>query len=585
MRPLALLALLALFAPSLAGAGTLGAALARSAEGDPDAPVSVWVTFRDRAGAERDPVALASAKESMTPRALARRRARGSMPDVVAADLPVHEPYVRALVARGAILRGTSRWLNAASVTVPAGRAAELARLPFVESVELIPTGRISRDPEPQEQVELQSAPTGTVLAPGDPSYYGATYKQNLMMQVPQLHAAGINGTGVLVCILDAGFRTTHQVFAGLNVLARRDFVNNDSVVDDQIPPDQAGEGSHGTQTLACIAGSKPGTYSGVAYGAAVALGKTEKVATETPVEMDNWQRGAEWADSLGADVLSSSLGYLTFDSPYAGYTQADLDGQTTVVTRAAAEAARRGITVVTAAGNEGPVSPTLIGPADADTVITVGAVDSFNVVTNFSSRGPTADGRIKPDVVAMGRAVYLPSFSDPALFVRASGTSFATPLTAGVAALILQAHPTWGPFEVREALRETALNHSAPNNDIGWGLVQGFAASQWVPSTVGVESPAGALALSAGPNPFRPGSAQVVRFSGDGSVALDAYDLRGRRVARLFEGSVHGATTVSWRGTNEDGRTLPAGMYWLRLTGSTPSAARSGALRVVLLP
>ena len=588
MRHLALLALLALFAPALADAGISGPALTRSAEGDPDAPVGVWVVFADRAGAERDPQALAAAKERMTPRALARRRMRGNLPDVVAADLPVHEPYVRALVARGAILRGTSRWLNAASVTMPAGRAVELARLPFVESVDLIPLGRVSRDAEPfVEDAELQSAPTGSLLAPGDPSYYGATYKQNLLMQVPQLHAAGIDGSGVLVCVLDAGFRTTHEIFAGLDVLATRDFVNNDSIVDDQVPPDQAGEGSHGTSTLACIAGSKPGTYSGVAYGVTVALAKTEKVATETPVEMDKWQRAAEWADSLGADVLSSSLGYLTFDSPYLGYTQADLDGQTTVVTRAASEAVRRGLTVVTAAGNAGPAAPSLIGPADADTVITVGAVDSFNVVTGFSSRGPTADGRIKPDVVAMGRAVYLPSFINSTAYGRASGTSFATPLTAGVAALILQAHPTWGPFEVREALRETALNQASPNNDIGWGLVQGFAASQWVPSTVGVDPgpESSTLALAAGPNPFHGGSAQTVRFSAEGRVALDAFDLRGRRVARLFEGEVHGATAVSWRGTGEGGSTLPAGMYWLRLSGSTPAAAPRGALRVVLLP
>jgi subtilisin family serine protease len=443
----------------------------------------------------------------------------------------------------------------------------------------------VSRDAEPfVADPEVQSAPTGTLLAPGDPSYYGATYKQNLMMQVPQLHAAGINGAGVLVCILDAGFRTTHQIFAGLNVLARRDFVNNDDVVDDQVPPDAPGDGSHGTSTLACIAGSKPGTYSGVAYGCTVALGKTEYVSTETPVEMDNWQRGAEWADSLGADVVSSSLGYITFDSPYAGYTQADLDGQTTVVTRAASEAVRRGITVVTAAGNEGPGAPSLIGPADADTVITVGAVDSLGVVTGFSSRGPTADGRIKPDVTAMGRSVYLPSFSNSAAYGRASGTSFATPLTAGVAALVLQAHPTWGPFEVREALRETALNHAAPNNDIGWGLVQGFAASQWIPSTVGVEPGVTEIALSAGPNPFRSGGAQVVRFRADGRVALDAFDLRGRRVSRLFAGEVHGATTVSWRG----GRRRPhaARGHVLASPFRFHSRGRAqGALRVVLLP
>jgi subtilisin family serine protease len=588
---MALALLLLALAAANARAGTPGSALAQQALGDPDAPVTVWVRFTDRAGAEKDPQAFALARARMTPRALARRRARGTLRDVVAADLPVHDAYVRALVQRGAALRGTSRWLNAASVTLPARAAMELARLPFVESVDLVPVGRISRDAEPFTEEALAPNPPGIELAPGDTAYYGATFKQNTLMQVPQLHATGINGAGVLVCVLDAGFRTTHQVFAGLDIVAQYDFVNNDPVVDDQVPPDVAGDASHGTMTLACIAGSKPGTFSGVAYGCSVALGKTEKGATETPVEMDNWQRGAEWADSLGADVISSSLGYLTFDAPYPSYTQADLDGQTTVVTRAAAEAARRGITVLTAAGNEGPASPSLGAPADADTVIAVGAVDSFKVVTGFSSRGPTADGRIKPDVTAMGRAVYLPSFSNPATYGRASGTSFSTPLTAGVAALVLQAHPTWGPFEVREALRETALNHASPNNDIGWGLVQGFAATQWIPSTIAVDPavPTREVNLTAGPNPFRAGAAQSVRFSAQGRVRLDAYDVTGRRVARLFEGEAHGATAVSWMGRSGDGASLAAGMYWLRLTAAPsanpPAAVVPSALRVVLLP
>jgi subtilisin family serine protease len=377
-------------------------------------------------------------------------------------------------------------------------------------------------------------------------------------------------------------------------VLARYDFVNNDPVVDDQIPPDSAGDASHGTYTLACVAGSKPGTYSGVAYGCTVALGKTEYVSTETPVEMDNWQRGAEWADSLGADVISSSLGYFQFDSPYPSYTYADMDGKTTVVTRAASEAVRRGITVVTAVGNEGAVAwHYLIAPSDADTVIAVGAVDSFNVVTSFSSRGPSADGRIKPDLTAMGRSDYLPSFSNPATYIRASGTSFATPLAAGVAALVLQVHPTWGPFEVREALRETAKNHLAPNNDIGWGLIQGLAATQWVPSTTAVApGPTSGVALAAGPNPFRAGQSQSVRFAATGRVALDAFDLRGRRVARLFEGVASGPAAVSWSGRGDRGERLPAGVYWLRLAAgpassgaTTAPAGAPSALRVVLLP
>ena len=593
-----------LSSPAPARAGVPGPALSAVTQGDPDAPVIVWVTFADRAGAERDPAAFAEARARMSPRALERRRLRGTLKDVVASDLPVHEPYVRALVQRGAQLRGTSRWLNAASIRISTREAVRIARLPFVAEVELVPIGRVSHDPEPF--AEDAPAPDGALLkagtspeiqlAPGDTAFYGATFKQMTMMQVPQMHAAGLSGAGVLVCMLDGGFRTTHQIFAGLNIVATYDFVNNDPVVDDQVPPDAAGEASHGTSTLACVAGFKAGTYVGGAYGCSVALGKTEYGPTEMPVEMDNWQRGAEWADSLGADVISSSLGYFQFDSPYLSYSYTDMDGQTTVVTRAASEAMRRGITVVNAAGNEGATTwHYLIAPADADTVMAIGAVDSFNVVTAFSSRGPSADGRIKPDVTAMGSRVYLPSFTNAAAYGRASGTSFSTPLTAGVVALVLEAHPTWGPFEVREALRETALNHAVPNNDIGWGLVQGFAAIQWSPSTTAVDprgAGAPAVALAAGPNPFRAGSAQTVRFSGKGRVALDAIDVRGRRVARPFEGVDDVSTACSWRGARDDGRNLPAGMYWLRLSAAPlagaatpPAAAIPSALRVVLLP
>jgi subtilisin family serine protease len=347
--------------------------------------------------------------------------------------------------------------------------------------------------------------------------------------------------------------------------------------------------------TLGTLGGRKNDTYAGPAYGATFALGRTEDVSsggvgTETPVELDHWQMGAEWADSLGADVLSSSLGYVQFDSPYPSITYDDLDGQTTVVARAAAEAARRGIVVVVAAGNLGATPWFFIAtPADADTAITVGAVDSLNVVAPFSSHGPTSDGRTKPDVTAMGRAVLVPQFTVSNGYQRVSGTSVATPLVAGLAALLLQAHPGWGPFEVREAMRETALNHAAPDNTIGWGLVQGPLATAWVPSTVGVPpaagsgGDAGALALTAGPNPLRAGSPLHVTFTGDGSrVGLDAFDARGRRVARLFDGAATaGPRTLSWDGTLASGARAPAGLYWLRLSG--PAGTRTA--RVVLLP
>jgi subtilisin family serine protease len=464
-----------------------------------------------------------------------------------------------------------------------------LARLPFVQSVELVPVGRVSVDPEPftpaaaPTPAASASLPAGVQFAPGDTGFYGNCFRQLQMMQVPAVHRSGNTGQGVLVCMLDAGFRLTHQVYAGLSVIARHDFVWGDSVVDDQVPPDQAGQGSHGTLTLSEVAGVLPGTFSGVAFGCNVALAKTEYVTTETPVEMDNWQFGAEWADSLGADVISSSLGYSQFDSPNPSYTYADMDGKTTVVTKAASEAMRRGITVVTANGNEAATPwHFLIAPADADTVIACGAVDTFNVVTGFSSRGPSADGRIKPDVTAMGSHTQTIAFTNPAGYGTASGTSLSTPLVAGAAALVLSAHPTWGPFEVREALRETALNHAAPDNNIGWGLVQVQDAIAWVPSTTGVSpGPSGtAVALAAAPNPFRAGAGTVVRLAPHASSTLDAFDARGRRVARLYEGASVSPVTVRWSGRGAAGQRLPAGVYWLRL-----STAPAASARVVLLP
>ena len=571
-------------------------ALART---QPETRVVAWIRFADRAGAEDSPSALAAERARRPARSLERRAVRGAgaARGLTADDLPVHAPYVRAVEARGLRVRGASRWKNAVSVEGPAGSVAALARLPFVAAIEPVERARALRpvgDVEPEAPIRSAAASPAAVQAPGDTAFYGATFRQLSMMQAPQAHQAGWSGNGVLVCILDSGFRTTHAAFAGLSIVATRDFVHGDTIVDDEAGQDAAGAGSHGTMTLACIAGRKDGTYVGGAYGASVALGKTEDVATETPVEMDFWQFGAEWADSLGADVISSSLGYFQFDAPYPSYTYANMDGKTTTVTLAASMAMRRGIVVVTANGNERGTSWNyLIAPADADTVISIGAVDSFNVVASFSSPGPTADGRIKPDVTAMGRRVYVPLFTDDVNYGRVSGTSFATPLTAGMAALILEAHPSWDPFAVREALRETALGAATPDSDIGWGLVQMTGALAWSPSTTDVAPPPdgdaapGGLALSAGPNPFSLAAGSTVRFSAPGRAALDAFDVRGRHVARLFAGDARGGAAVTWRGEGAAARITP-GVYWLRLAALDPAdpavgAVASRTLRVVV--
>ncbi len=564
-------------------------ALARLADRAPGQPVVAWIYFTDRAGAERE-LSSFKARAALSLRALERRARRGELREPTASDLPVHAPYVRALTARGARIRGVSRWLNAASIEAPAGLVAELARLPFVAHAERLARARRIEGPEPvgdagpkpewAPPAEQKLSSSSLNAVPGDLAYYGNSFRQLSMMQVPQLHALGLSGAGVLVCMIDAGFRTTHQAFQSLDIVATRDFQHNDSNVGEQAGQDSIGQANHGTWTLGCVAGSLPGTYTGAAFGASVALAKTEWVPTEHPIEMDWWQFAAEWADSLGADVISSSLGYFGFDPPDTDlYVPADLDGRTTVVARAALEAARRGIVVVSSAGNGGLTG--LGSPADADSIISVGAVDSVNALASFSSRGPTADGRIKPDVVAMGRSVYLVHETNSTAYRRASGTSFSCPLTAGVVALLLEAHPWWRPYEMIEALHGTSLNAATPNNDIGWGLVQGLAARDWIPSTLDVPAATSRIEMVAGPNPLRSGSDLVVRFAGGPATsgALDLFDLGGRRVARLFEGAAAGPQIVRWSSE----RPLPSGVYWLRLALREGGREASRSIKVVV--
>lgn len=585
-------------APSSAA---LSPGLARAAAEDPERRVAVWVVFTDRAGADRSPAALEIARERLSPRALDRRARRGAIHDVVASDLPVHEAYLRAVLAHGARLRGVSRWLNAASVEIPARLAPALARLPFVSRVSFVPAARRS-PPVVEPAAPMDDADGGhgarpearagggsVTLDPGDPAYYGSALRQLDMMQVPALHAQGLSGAGVLVCMLDSGFHLTHQVFATLDVLATRDFIHGDTNVDDEAGQDSPGQSDHGTWTLGCVAGLKPGTYAGGAFAATVGLAKTEDIASETPVEMDYWQFAAEWADSLGADIISSSLGYTEFDNAADSYTYADMDGRTTVVTLAAVEATRRGITVVNSAGNTGSADWFyVVAPADADSMVAVGAVDSFNVVTTFSAHGPTSDGRIKPDVTAMGRRVLLPNTTLDDGYVRQSGTSFSAPLVASLAALLLEAHPTWRPVDVRDALRATALNHATPDNVIGWGLVQGLGALAWV--TTGVPPPAPPaprLELEIGPNPLVAGASGTIRFAAPGpyAVTLELIDLAGRRRATLFAGPAATPRTLSWRAAADDGTPLATSVYWLRMSAhsaSTPVASKSIRLAVI---
>ncbi len=449
------------------------------ATGPDDAIHKVWVHFEPRvlSGAELE-VALTLAEAELAPRA-ARRRAKMHAPGerlVEVRDLPLNPDYLQACQATGAQLQHQSRWLNAASFRATPTEVARLTRLPGVRRVDLVAGMHRAAVPTPVgKPVPLASRP-GTQATKSTKTTtidYGTNLDAMVQANVVAAHDLGLSGQGVLVCMLDTGFRTTHEALAHIPVLAEWDFVNNDGTVDNEgLDPSSAN--SHGTMTLSTVAGHMPGQLVAPAYAASVLLGKTEDVVVEVPLEEDNWVAGLEWGEALGADIISSSLGYLDW------YVFADLDGNTAVTTIAADLAAARGVIVVNSAGNERGTSGLLLAPADGHSVITVGAVDNADLTSWFSSPGPTADGRIKPDVAALGVGNTVADPTDDLNYFGVNGTSFSCPLTSGVVALMLERVPGLTPMQVREALRVTASHSTTPDNDQGWGIINAAAAATW---------------------------------------------------------------------------------------------------------
>ena len=462
---------LVLAASSLLAAAPVGkrsAVLEAALAERPGRAEAVWVYFGDRGA----PGSLATGRE-VTARALLRRALRGR-PGAVD-DLPVSPGHLEEVARRVTRVRHTLGWLNAVSVEATGEQLRALEELPFVSRLDLVRRGR--RRPVERPVPAPEGSPAAASARAAWGIDYGASLGQLTQINVPAVHDLGLHGEGMVVAVLDSGFdNLAHEAFSGLAIAGRRDFVNGDEDVGDGT---DRGEGSHGTSTLSALAGFRPGVLVGPAFAATVLLAKTEDTESETPVEEDNWAAAAEWAEALGADVISTSLGYSGFDWPYPSYSPQDLDGQTAVSTRAAELAVDRGVVVVASAGNEGFSAEhnTLGAPSDGPRVLAVAAVDSSGNRATFSSVGPSADGRIKPDLAAQGVAVEVAASWGPSAYGYANGTSFSCPLTAGVAALVLQAHPEYTPERVAQALRSTARNAAAPDVLLGWGIVDALAA------------------------------------------------------------------------------------------------------------
>ncbi len=305
-------------------------------------------------------------------------------------------------------------------------------------------------------------------------------FTQLNQINVPAVHDMGYTGQGITICSMDAGFdNLAHEVFDSMNIVAMWDFVDND--------PDVSQGGSHGTSTLSTIGGFKEGKLIGPAFNADYLLARTEDIFSETPVEEDNWIAALEWADGMGVDVTTTSLSYLDYDPPFTSYTWEDMDGNTALITIAADLAVKIGIVVLNSASNSGDNNEhnTLGAPADGDSVITVGSVRSNGERSGFSSVGPTADGRIKPDLMAMGSSVYVARSSSPTSYGTSSGTSFSCPILAGAAALVLSVDPTLTPMEILDMLRQTASQSNNPDKWMGWGIINTLDAIELIPVPV----------------------------------------------------------------------------------------------------
>ncbi len=435
-------------------------------------PLVEWVFFTDKgigSPAELE-AALARVAATADPHTIARRRARRTLPGLFDEnDVPVVASYIDAVKATGAHVRVTSKWVNAVSVEATAEQLAAIKQLPFVKGTQ--PVAR-SRRSEPLPEFSPVESAGGDENPAG---FYGRSEEQLTQINLIQLHEAGYTGQGIRIGILDTGFLRTHDAFNDpnhpLQVIAEYDFVNDDPNTAPE-GNDDPGQHTHGTIILGTLGAYLPNEYVGAAYDASFILCKTEDITSETPVEEDYYVAGLEFIEANGGDMATASLIYIDW------YNQSDLDGQTAVCTIGVNNATANGVHCCNAAGNSGhdqdPNTSHLGAPADAFQVITCGAVEPTGEIAGFSSDGPTADGRNKPEVLARGTQVLSVSPNNDTRYSESAGTSLSTPQVAGVVACLTSARPNWTVDQLREALFASG-DYFVANGTFDPMFVQGF--------------------------------------------------------------------------------------------------------------
>ena len=522
--------------------------------------IKVWIYFTDKGGNlekfYNEPLKVVSEKS------IKRRQKLNKESILDFSDLPVNNDYVEQVVSNGFNIKHKSKWFNAISGFATKEQINKILRFSFVNRVDLVKGfSKSKNDMEFNEKpiIENRFVQPEKLFSLN----YGNSFMQNNLINVPAVHNLGYDGSGITICVMDAGFNNlAHIVFDSMNIIATWDFVNGDPNVGDE---GDMGNGSHGTYVLSVLGGYAPGNLIGPAYRSNYILAKTENTDSETPVEEDNWVAALEWADSIGVDITSTSLGYLEYDPPYTSYTWQNMDGNTAIITIAGDPAVKKGIIVVNSAGNEGWRSTpnSLIAPADGDSIFAIGAVNSSGLRTSFSSFGPTVDGRIKPDFMAMGSGVVSARASNQTQYTFVSGTSFSCPLVSGAIALLLQANPNLNPIQIRGILRQTSSRSNNPDNFYGWGIINTLLALNVILKVDNSFIPDDFILYQNYPNPFNP-STSINWHSPLGSwITIKLYDVLGREIETIVDGYYDAGNHSTLYIINS---TLPSGVYFYQL-------------------
>ncbi|MFH0735837.1 MAG: S8 family serine peptidase [bacterium] len=410
-----------------------------------------------------------SAVSILSERAINRRQKLLDNSDIIQyEDIPVSNEYLSVIEDMGIKVINKLDWFNSVSCYLNSDEITNLLKYTFIKKIEKVQ--KISYSKNDVENSEYEKP---AFISNANYTYnYGASLTQNELSKIPFIHDMGITGKDILIGVLDSGFDwRNHDALKNMHIVSERDFVFNDNNTANE-DEDSPSQHNHGTYVLSILGGYLDGYMIGTSFGSKFLLAKTEDIRTETTIEEDNYAAALQWMENQGVDITTSSLGYNEFDSGNHSYSYSDMNGNTAVITKAIELAFKKGVVTISSAGNEGDNSWFYItAPADGYKVISVGAVSSDNSIAAFSSRGPTSDGRIKPELTAMGVSVVGADASNGA-YRYASGTSSAAPIAAGVAGLLLSKFPYLNNEQVRTILIESGENVKTPNNQIGYGLI-----------------------------------------------------------------------------------------------------------------